>query len=107
MGGQCIVSVGGLTKSIFKAAKRLVTVKENCAGDNDDKHCAHNALKIVASLASMGDYLAGAVGRCTANTPANAKMKADAQCASESTHLVAALHRMASSGIAMKTNCME
>merc|ERR1719326_1964568 len=36
---QCIVNVKDLTKSIFKASKRLVTVKQNCAGGNDDKHC--------------------------------------------------------------------
>jgi len=103
---QCLVNVGDLTKAIFKAGKRLTTVKENCNG-NSDKHCAHNALKVVASFAAMGEFLAGSIGRCTANTAANAQLKEDTQCSRESMHLVNALDRMASAGLAMKAECME
>jgi len=102
---QCIVNVKDLTKNIFKASKRLVTVKGNCDGD-DSKACAHNALKVVASLASMGEFLAGSIGRCSANTAANAKLKGDAQCTAEATDLLGSLNRMASAGIAMKQSCL-
>lgn len=103
---QCVVNVKDLTKAIFKASKRLVTIKSNCEGD-DKNGCAHNALKVVASFAAMGEYLAGAVGRCSANTAANAQLRENAQCTAEVTKLVGSLHRMASASIDMKANCME
>jgi len=103
---QCLVNVGDLTKAIFKAGKRLTTVKQNCAGASEN-HCAHNSLKVVASFAAMGEFLAGAIGRCTANTAANAKLKGDSQCTREAMHLVSALDRMSSAGLAMKASCME
>jgi len=102
---QCIVNVKDLTKAIFKASKRLVTVQGNCNG-GDSKACAHNALKIVASFAAMGEYLAGSIGRCSANTAANAKLKEDAQCAAEVEDLVGSLNRMASAAIGMKQSCL-
>jgi len=102
---QCIVNVKDLTKAIFKAAKRLVTVKGNCAGD-DSKACAHNSLKVVASLAAMGEYLAGSIGRCSANTAANAGLKENTQCAAEAEQLVGSLNRMASASIGMKQSCL-
>jgi len=102
---QCIVNVKDLTKAIFKASKRLVTVEGNCNG-GDSKACAHNALKIVASFAAMGEYLAGSIGRCSANTAANAKLKEDAQCAAEVEDLVGSLNRMASASIGMKQSCL-
>merc|ERR1712070_101688 len=102
---QCIVNVKDLTKAIFKAAKRLVTVKGNCAGD-DSKACAHNSLKVVASLAAMGEYLAGSIGRCSANTAANAGLKENVQCAAEAEQLVGSLNRMASASIGMKQSCL-
>merc|ERR1712072_1223508 len=103
---QCLVDVKDLTKNLFKVTKRIVTVKENCNGDNG-RHCAHNALKIVASFAAMGEYLAGAVGRCSAHTVANEKLREDSQCASEAMSLILHLHRLASAGLDMKKHCME
>merc|ERR1719158_2102518 len=49
---QCLVNVKDVTVNLFKATKRLTTVKENCDGEHA-KHCAHNSLKIVASFAAM------------------------------------------------------
>merc|ERR1712139_279501 len=80
--GQCLVDVKDTTKSLFKATKRILTVKENCDGEHA-RHCAHNALKIVAAFSGMGEYLAGAIGRCSANTAQNAKLVKDGQCAQE------------------------
>jgi hypothetical protein len=84
---QCLVDVKDVTKSLFKATKRIIDVKENCDGEHP-RHCAHNSLKIVAAFAAMGEYLAGAIGRCSAPTAANAKMRQDGQCAQEAQSLV-------------------
>jgi len=102
--GSCIVNVKDVTKNIFKAAKRLVTVKHNCNGHHK-KHCAHNALKIVASFAAIGEYLSGAIGYCSANIAKNAKMQEDAECASEALDLVGSVHRLSSAAVAMKKHC--
>jgi hypothetical protein len=104
--GQCVVNVKDLTKNIFKASKRIVTVKDNCDGEHS-RHCAHNALKIVASFAAIGEYLSGAIGRCSAMTANTSKMIGDSQCAAEVLDLVGAVNRMASAGIEMKRKCAE
>merc|ERR1712216_1038677 len=70
------------------------------------KACAHNSLKVVASLAAMGEYLAGSIGRCSANTAANAGLKENTQCAAEAEQLVGSLNRMASASIGMKQSCL-
>merc|ERR1719331_3335329 len=50
--GQCVVDIKDLTKSLFKAMKRIMTIKQSCA--DGTAHCAHNTLKLVASLGAMG-----------------------------------------------------
>merc|ERR1719158_2214647 len=62
--GQCIVNVKGSMKSLFKTIKRIMTVKHNCK-DPASKKCAHNDLKIMAGLIGMGEFLSGAIGKCT------------------------------------------
>merc|ERR1712070_778973 len=43
---------------------RIMTVKHNCKHSHS-KHCAHNSLKIMAGLVGMGEFLSGAIGKCT------------------------------------------
>merc|ERR1711924_63108 len=76
--------------------------KENCNGENDE-HCGHNALKIAASFSAMGEYLAGAVGRCTVS--GNTALTSSAECASKAMGLSRDLVRLASAGMAMKKEC--
>merc|ERR1712087_894528 len=61
--GQCLVNVKGTMKSLFKTIKRIMTVKHNCKHSHS-KHCAHNSLKIMASLVGLGEFLSGAIGKC-------------------------------------------
>merc|ERR1719498_2283660 len=84
---QCLVDVKDATKSLFKATKRIISVKDNCDCENP-RHCAHNSLKIVASFAAMGEYLAGALGRCSPNIVNNTALRAGGQCAQEVESLV-------------------
>jgi len=103
---QCLVDVKDVTKSLFKATKRIIDVKENCNGENQ-RHCAHNSLKIVAAFAGMGEYLAGALGRCSPNIAANAKLRANGQCAQEAESLVRHTANTARAGMYMQKYCIE
>merc|ERR1719253_1494536 len=96
--GHCIVDIKGSMKSIFKAIKRIMTVRENC-DDGSSKHCYHNSLKVVAALASVGEYLAGAVGHCQTG------FNADAYCASQVMKEVNELDNLAKAGVAMARDC--
>jgi hypothetical protein len=101
---QCLVDVKDATKSLFKATKRIISVKENCNGENP-RHCAHNSLKIVSAFAAMGEYLAGALGRCSPNIVANAKLRADGQCAQEVQDLVRHTTRTAGASMYLQKYC--
>jgi len=68
-------------KSLFKAMKRVMTIHDDCNGDV--MTCAHNAEKLVASVAAIGEYIAGALSRCTGD----ANLRKNAACAEESLNL--------------------
>jgi len=101
---QCFVDVPDVVKSLFKATNRLIHVKSACNGDSD-RLCARNSLKVVAALSALGQYLAGAVGDCTAQTAANAKLQDDAACSSAALELVRHLTRLGSAGSALQMEC--
>jgi hypothetical protein len=103
---QCLVDVKDVTKSLFKATKRIIDVKENCDGDHP-RHCAHNSLKIVAAFAGMGEYLAGALGRCSApNTTTAAMFAKNGQCAQEAQSLVRHTANTARAGMYLQKYCI-
>merc|ERR1712119_129687 len=52
---QCLVDIKDLTKSLFKAIKRIMTMQDSC--EDGSHHCVHNTLKLVASIGAMGEYL--------------------------------------------------
>jgi hypothetical protein len=101
--GQCIVDIKDLTKSLFKAMKRIMTMKESCA--DGTPHCAHNTLKLVASLGAIGQYLSNAVGRCSPSTVANAKRVTDSECAGEVSHLVRHVSNVGRASVDLQQNC--
>jgi hypothetical protein len=101
--GQCIVDIKDLTKSLFKAMKRIMTMKQSCA--DGTPHCAHNTLKLVASLGAMGQYLSNAVGRCSPATVANTKRTYDAECAGEVSHLVRHVSNVGRASVDLQQNC--
>merc|ERR1712070_444624 len=102
--GQCLVDVKDTVKSLFKATKRLLTVKENCDGEHE-RHCAHNALKIVASFAGMGQYLAAAVGRCSPNTVKNQGLRDEGQCAEQVMELTRHLQNVGRASVDLNKYC--
>jgi len=96
--GQCIINVKDTIKSLFKAIKRVMTIKENCA-DPASLHCKHNTIKIVSSFTALGEYLAGAIGKCDVNT------SADAECAQMSLRLVRQTENVGRASVAMVGEC--
>jgi len=102
--GQCLVDVKDIVKSLFKATKRTLTVKDNCDCDHP-RHCAHNALKIVAAFASMGEYLSAAVGRCSANTVKNEKLREGAECGEQVMELTRHLHNVGRAAVDLNKYC--
>jgi len=102
---QCLVDVKDLTTSLFKGIKRIMTLTASC--DDSTQHCAHNSLKLVASLSSMGQFLSLAVGRCSANTVANKALRTNSECAGESSHLVRHVSNVARAGIDLADKCQS
>merc|ERR1719460_697380 len=84
--GQCLVDIKDLTKSLFKATKRMMTMQDSCADGNE--HCTHNTLKLIASLGAMGEYLSSAIGKCQMDVVTQAKLITNSECTSEVMHLV-------------------
>merc|ERR1719263_649237 len=100
--GQCIINIKDTMKSLFKAIKRIMTVKHNCE-DPKSKHCAHNVAKIVASFTALGEYLSGALGKCT--VASNPSMSADALCAQMSLRLIHHVDNVDRAGTNMARHC--
>lgn len=63
----CVVDIKNSLRSIFFAARAFMTVKANCKHGGEE--CAANSLSIIAALASLGGYVAGAVGHCSPIPP--------------------------------------
>merc|ERR1719191_1183198 len=101
---QCLVDIKDLTKSLFKAIKRIMTMQDSCEDGN--RHCAHNTLKLVASLGAMGEYLSSAIGKCQMDVVKQAKLITNSECASEAMHLVRHVSNVGRAGVDMKQNCL-
>jgi len=104
--GECLVDVKDIVKSLFKATARILTVKENCDGEHE-RHCAHNALKIVAAFSGMGEYLSGAIGRCSPGNAAHKALREGAECGEEAMKLVRHLHNVGRAGVDLGKYCAE
>jgi len=79
--GQCVVNIKDSMKSLFKALKRVITLRDDCK--EGERACAHQSMKLVAGIAAIGEYIAGAIGKCTTSVP----MATSSQCAQESLEL--------------------
>merc|ERR1711896_9963 len=104
--GQCLVDAKDTVKSLFKTTKRILTIPKNCDGD-DQADCAHNGLKLVAALSGMGQYLAGAIGRCSPNTVANKGLREGGECAEQVDELVRYLTDVGRAGVGLNKYCEE
>jgi len=96
--GECVINVKDTVKALFKAIKRIMTLKDNCE-DTASKHCTHNTIKVASSLSALGEYLAGAVGKC------DAKTHSSALCAQMSFRLVRQMENVGRASVAMTKDC--
>merc|ERR1719217_2069766 len=90
-------------KSLFKAIARIMTIKHNCK--KDKKHCAHNGLKVMAGFVGLGEYLSGAIGKCTPMSAENIPTKERAICAQYSLKLVHQLGVVDRASLQMSKDC--
>jgi hypothetical protein len=97
--GECVINMKDTFKSLFKAMGRIITIHDDCETSQDS--CVHNGLKLAAGLASIGEYLAGTIGKCTNN----AKLATNSGCAQESLAIVQQVSNLGRAGQAMKMHC--
>jgi len=93
--GKCVVDAKSSMTSLFSASHKLASV--NAATEKDDA-----ALNVVAALADLGHFLAGAVNQCSLFKGAGDETAA---CAAHSLGLVSALNHMADAGINIADKC--
>lgn len=86
---HCEVNIKDSVKSLMKAVKRAMSLKGDCTVPGSVE-CAHNGIKLANALVALAEYIAGAVGKCTAN-PAMAANGGCAQMGAKLTHAVGAV----------------
>jgi len=96
---MCVVNLKNSAKSLFKAIKALMKVKNNCEVGLSRK-CASNGLKIVGAFAGLGEYLAGTVGQCTSGSTHE-----DIKCDEQIQRLVKETTQVAQAGIDLSKAC--
>jgi hypothetical protein len=94
---MCVVELKHVATSLFKTIKVLMKVSK--AKSND----ATNGLQVVAALAGLGEFLAGAIGQCSVNL----KGTKDIACGEEIARLVKDVTKVSVNGIDMHKKCEE
>jgi len=95
--GDCVLNAKEAVTTLFSAAHSFSHIHKDC--ETAGNKCENNALSLVAGLADLGSFLAGAVNTCMVNP--NAK----AECAGHSLTLVSELHAIAQAGLKVKGAC--
>merc|ERR1712166_397692 len=95
--GNCIMDAKQAVTTLFSAAHAFSHIHKDC--ETAGAKCENNALSLVAGLADLGAFLAGAVNTCMVNP--NAK----AACAEQSLTLVGQLHAISEAGLKVSGEC--
>lgn len=95
--GNCILDAKEAVTTLFSAANAFSHIHKDC--ETAGAKCENNALSLVAGLADLGAFLAGAVNTCM--VAPNAK----AACAEHSLTLVVELHAIAAAGMKVSGAC--
>lgn len=96
---HCFVDVKSLMKGIMKAVVGLTSASTDCSADPYGPKCVRGSLQVIAAIASMGEYISGAVGHCS--SPVNQ----DAACGSEILGLLKELSSLAKAGDSIYSHC--
>lgn len=97
---KCEVNIKDSIKSLLKAVKRTISVKDGCTTPGSVV-CAHNAIKLTNALVGVAEYIAGAVAKCSTNAVA----AEGAGCAQMSTKVIHAAGGVAAAGTGMAQEC--
>lgn len=93
----CIVDVKNSMLGLFKAMKKLMTIKNGCT-TLGSQTCVGTSLQVIEALAGLGQYLAGVLGHCAHN------MK-EAECGQHVGSLISSLSKGAKAGLDMSKAC--
>jgi len=85
-GAVCIINIKNTAKSFFKIIKSFMKLEQtgSCEG-GDAEVCASNALQIIGAFAGMGEFMSGAIAKCS---PPSVSFGGDAMCSAASLRLV-------------------
>jgi len=97
---KCEVNIKDSVKSLLKAVKRSISVKDGCTTPGSVV-CAHNAIKLTNAMVGVAEYIAGAVAKCSSNSVA----AESAGCAQMSTKVLHAAGGVAAAGTGMAQEC--
>jgi len=95
----CVVNLKDTAKSLFTSVKAMMKMRKGCKNLTTGE-CAENALKLVAALAGLGEYMSGAVGHCTHH-----RNEEPAECSEEVNMLIQELSDIAIAGKDMSREC--
>merc|ERR550537_2145918 len=96
---MCIVDSKSLFWSVLRVGANANDAASSCKGQEGSPACVDSVLRVVDSVAHMGEFIAGIVGHCT--KPGDQKAK----CASDVLALLRDLNVMGRSGSNMQTLC--
>jgi len=100
----CIVNVKDSMRSLLQAIAKMISAEKVCK--KDPGQCAAKAISIISSFASMGQYVAGALGHCT-TTPLAGVNASDIKCAAQISAVVHHAGAFASAATSMGVQCHE
>lgn len=98
---HCVVDIKSLVKTAIRATLGFITVGDTCKDHTEAgrERCDRNILYVVASIAEMGEFIAGAVGHC--GKPPNT----EAACAGAVLGLLRDLTKLSAAGENLANQC--
>jgi hypothetical protein len=101
-GIQCIIDSKDAARSVITVVKQFMDMGTHCvnmSGQSDARPCAQDVLRLTGGLASIGNYVAGALGHCTSMHPEGTL------CAQSAMQLLDHTAKVAGAGTDMSLAC--
>jgi hypothetical protein len=111
-GIQCIIDSKDAARSVITVVKQFMDMGTHCmnmSGQSDARPCAQDVLRLIGGLASIGNYVAGALGTCSIyhqpDTQSIAKYKTGSLCAQSALQLLDHTAKVAGAATDMSMAC--
>jgi len=101
--GMCIIDAKDLFWAVFRAGVWSADASDVCS-HGESEACTDAILRATVGFASMGEFIAGIVGYCTAPTDQMVNHYA-AQCSNAVLALIHKLNKLSAAGTAVHNNC--